>query len=116
MEGLVNMDSYGHRWDITGLSQWVQYFPWEEGRKSSSYTIAFVPPHIRMIMANGCRGKENGLLMREIRAIVTTIYNRMYQPRHKKESIFPVSIHQRNLTEVVKIDIYNSLGLAHLRI
>ena len=38
-----------------------------------------------------CDGQESGLSRTEMRAIVTAIYNRVYQPGFENETLFPVS-------------------------
>ncbi|KAJ5402422.1 uncharacterized protein N7487_008318 [Penicillium crustosum] len=42
-----------------------------------------------MSVAHNCDAPENALLGTEMRAILSVVYNRVYQPGYEKESVFP---------------------------
>lgn len=60
----------------------------------SENAICIPPPHVKMSIAHNCDAPENALLGTEMRAILSAVYNRVYQPGYEKESVFPVSFRE----------------------
>ncbi|KAJ5968905.1 hypothetical protein N7501_005153 [Penicillium viridicatum] len=73
-------------WYLETLKEW-------KGPESEK-PIYLPPPHVKMSVGHTCEAPENALLGTEMRAILSVIYNRVYQPGYEKESVFPVSFRE----------------------
>lgn len=70
-------------WHLQTLKEWKS--------PESEKPIHLPPPHVKMGVVHGCDAPENALMGTEMRAILSVLYNRVYQPGYEKESVFPVS-------------------------
>lgn len=67
----------------------------KEWKGPESEKVTYIPPpHVKMSASHCCEAPENALLGSEMRAILSVLYNRVYQPGYEEESVFPVSFRE----------------------
>ncbi|KAJ5607922.1 hypothetical protein N7537_004541 [Penicillium hordei] len=83
MDGLYGRGVEGEEYSyIQTLKEW-------EGPESEKATY-IPPPHVKMSVSHNCDAPENAFLGSEMRAILSVLYNRVYQPGYENESVFPI--------------------------
>ncbi|KAJ5705207.1 hypothetical protein N7536_000896 [Penicillium majusculum] len=79
-----------HRRGVEGEEHsYIQTLKEWKGPESEN-AICIPPPHVKMSVSHNCDAPENALLGTEMRAILSVVYNRVYQPGYEKESLFPI--------------------------
>ncbi|KAJ5800538.1 uncharacterized protein N7518_002606 [Penicillium psychrosexuale] len=76
--------------------QWLaRIFEWSTPclRPQESERLATLPPHLRVLIYLYTPGQEIGFSRIEMRAILTAIYNRVYQTGFEDETLFPNANH-----------------------